>query len=120
MGPRNATRRPGGGVSAVAQLGQAITTEDSANTVNGQANPVLKAHFDRAVALLEQKAALGADLGEWRKQAKAEGLEPAVIIKLAREHLRDAEQERKAREAAEIEHLYRQGLGLPLFDWAAS
>ena len=36
MEPRNATRRPGGGVSAVGQLGLAITAQNSANTVNGQ------------------------------------------------------------------------------------
>lgn len=100
--------------------GKEIVAEDTTGNVNGQASPVLKAHFDRAVELLEQARVIRADLGEWRKQAKAEGLEPTVIVKLAREHLRDAEQELKAREAAEIEHLYRAGLGLPLFDWAAS
>jgi uncharacterized protein (UPF0335 family) len=82
-------------------------------------NPILKAHFDRAVALLEQKAGLAADIAEWRRQARAAGLVPAALMKLAREQLRDAEQRRKAAEAAEVEELYRQGLGLPLFDWAA-
>jgi hypothetical protein len=78
----------------------------------------LKSHFDRAVGILGQQAELRSDLAEWRKQAKDDGLAPAVIIKLAREHLRDAEQRRKAAEAAETEELYRQGLGLPLFDHA--
>ncbi len=114
---RSRVRRP---AAEVMFSGKEIVAENSTSTGNGQANPVLKAHFDRAVGLLEQARAIRADLGEWRKQAKAEGLEPTVIVKLAREHLRDAEQERKAREAAEIEHLYRNGLGLPLFDWAAS
>jgi hypothetical protein len=83
-------------------------------------NPILKAHFDRAVALLGQKADLAADVAEWRRQARDEGLVPAALMKLAREHLRDAKQQRKAVEAAEVERLYRQGLGLPLFDWAAA
>ena len=78
----------------------------------------LKSHFDHAVSILERQAELRSDLAEWRKKAKDDGLAPAVIIKLAREHLRDAEQRRKAAEAAEIEELYRQGLGLPLFDHA--
>jgi hypothetical protein len=82
-------------------------------------NPILKAHFDRAVALLEQKADLAANVADWRRQARDGGLVPAALMKLAREHLRDAEQHRKAAEAAEVEKLYRQGLGLPLFDWAA-
>jgi uncharacterized protein (UPF0335 family) len=81
-------------------------------------NPILKTHFDSAVRLLEQKADLATDIAEWRRQARGNGLVPKVIIKLAREHLRDAEQRRKAAEAAEIEELYRQGLGLPLFDHA--
>ena len=78
---------------------------------------ILKAHFDRAVRVLEQQADLRADLAGWRKQAKDDGLVPAAIIKLVREHLRDAEQQRKAAEAAEVEVLYRQDLGLPLFDF---
>jgi hypothetical protein len=42
-------------------------------------------------------------------------LVPNVVLQLAREHLWDAEQQRKAAERAEIEELYRQGLDLPLF-----
>jgi hypothetical protein len=94
-------------------------TSSTKNLSATQHNPILKAHFDRAVALLEQKADLAADIAEWRRQARAEGLVPTALVKLAREHLRDAEQQRKAAEAAEVERLYRQGLGLPLFDWAA-
>jgi hypothetical protein len=78
----------------------------------------LKSHFDRAVELLEQKAELAADVAEWRRQTRDDGFVPTAIIKLAREHLRTAEQRRKAAEAAEVEELYRQGLGLPLFDYA--
>jgi len=88
--------------------------------MSSQANPVLKSHFDRAVELLEQKAALAADIAEWRRQARGDGLVPTALVKLAREHLRDAEQRRKAAELAEVEELYRQGLGLPLFDWRGS
>jgi hypothetical protein len=37
MGPRNATRRPGGGVSAVScSLAKTSTTENSLTTANGQ------------------------------------------------------------------------------------
>jgi uncharacterized protein (UPF0335 family) len=96
------------------QIGNA---KDSATTTS--VNQILKAHFDRAVALLEQKADLAEDIAEWRRQARDEGLVPAALVKLAREHLRDAEQRRRAAEAAEVERLYREGLGLPLFDWAA-
>ena len=81
-------------------------------------NPILKSHFDSAVGLLEQKADLATDIAEWRRQARGDGLVAPVIIKLAREHLRDAEHRRKAAEEAEVEELYRQGLGLPLFDFA--
>jgi hypothetical protein len=77
----------------------------------------LESHFDRAVGILGQQAKFRGDLAEWRKRAKDDGLAPAVIIKLAREHLRDAEPRRKAAEAADIEELYRQGL-LPLLDHA--
>ncbi|MPZ57507.1 MAG: DUF2312 domain-containing protein [Rhizobiales bacterium] len=78
----------------------------------------LKSHFDRAVELLKQKTDLSADISEWRRQAKGDGLAPGVLVRLARESLRDAEQCRKAAEQAEIEELYRQGIGLPLFDYA--
>jgi hypothetical protein len=81
-------------------------------------NPILKSHFDRAVGLLEQKAELAADVAEWRRQVRCDGLEPTVIIKLARDHLRTADERRRAAELAEVEELYRQGLGLPLFDFA--
>jgi uncharacterized protein (UPF0335 family) len=79
----------------------------------------LKLHFHHAVELLEQKAAVGADLAEWRNQARGAGLDPRALVKLAREHLRDAEQRRKAAEQEEIEELYRRGLGLPLFEGRA-
>src|SRR5262245_41375750 len=52
----------------------------------------LRVHFDRATALLEQMAALRADIAEWRSQARADGLDPRALLKLAREELRDAEQ----------------------------
>jgi uncharacterized protein (UPF0335 family) len=80
---------------------------------------ILKSHFDRAVTLLEEKAVLFGDIAAWRKQAKGDGLAPAILLRLAREHLRDAEQQRKAAEQAEIEELYRRGIGLPLFDYAS-
>jgi uncharacterized protein (UPF0335 family) len=88
--------------------------------MSSQANPVLKSHFDRAIELLEQKAELAADIAEWRRQVRQDGLVPKVIIKLAREHLQDAEQRRKAAEDADVEELYRQGLDLPLFGWRAA
>lgn len=78
----------------------------------------IKQHFNRAVAILENMADVRADLKEWRDQARADGLEPNTLVKLAREHLRDAEQRRKAAERAEIEALYRSTIGLPLFDHA--
>jgi uncharacterized protein (UPF0335 family) len=78
----------------------------------------LKNHFDRAVALLEARAAALADLKAWRADARGDGLDPAALVRLAREHLLDADQRRKAAERAEVEELYRQTLGLPLFDHA--
>jgi hypothetical protein len=111
----NARRQPG---AAVISLDETITSKNSATGVNGQANPILKAHFACAVELLEQKVELAADVAEWRRRGRADGLVPTALVKLAREHLRDAEQRRKAAEAAEVEELYRQGLGLPLFDFA--
>jgi uncharacterized protein (UPF0335 family) len=78
---------------------------------------ILKSHFDRAVELLEQKAELTNDVAEWRRQVRGDGLVPTVIIRLARDHLRTADEHRRAAELAEVEELYRQGLGLPLFDW---
>jgi uncharacterized protein (UPF0335 family) len=83
-------------------------------------NPILKSHFDSAVRLLEQKADLATDIAEWRRQARGDGLVPKVIIKLAREHLQDAERRRRAAEEAEVEELYRRGLDLPLFGWRAA
>ena len=68
---------------------------------------------------MTQKNSLAADIGAWRKQARDEGLSPVVLLKLAREHLRNVEQLTKAAEQAEIEQLYRLGLGLPLFDYAS-
>jgi len=78
----------------------------------------LKLHFDRAVALLEARRAVLSDIKTWRAEARAEGLDPFALLHLAREHLFDADQRRKAAEQAEVEELYRQGLGLPLFDHA--
>jgi hypothetical protein len=104
--------------AAVDESGKDLAAEPTTTAINGQANPILKAHFDCAVDLLEQKAELAADIAEWRRQVRADGLVPPVLLKLAREHLRDAEQRRRAAEAAEVEELYRQGLGLPLFDFA--
>jgi uncharacterized protein (UPF0335 family) len=77
----------------------------------------LRLHFERATALLDQMETLRADIAEWRRQARGDGLDPRALLKLAREELRDAEQRRKAAEQAELEEMYRQGLGLPLFDW---
>jgi len=82
------------------------------------ADTALKSHFDAAVDILGRKAELGAILAEWLQKVRGDGLEPAVIFCLAREHCRDADQRRKAAERAEIEELYRQGIGLPLFDYA--
>src|ERR1700736_6008891 len=78
----------------------------------------LRSHFDRAVNLLEQKAALAADIAEWRDQARSDGLDAAALLQIAKEQRQDAEQHRKAAERAETEALYRNGLGLPLFDHA--
>ena len=91
------------------------TKVDVASTVppSGQ----LRLHFDRATVLLEQMADLRSDIAEWRRQARNGGLEPRTLLKLAKEVLRDAEQRRKDAEKAETEEAYRQGLGLPLFDW---
>ena len=75
----------------------------------------LRLHFDRALGLLEGKAALATAVAEWRNLARGAGLDPRALLKLAGKHLRDAEQRRKAAEQAEVEELYRRGLGLPLF-----
>ena len=95
--------------AAVISLDETITANDSATLAPAQVNHALKAHFDRAVALLEQKAELAADIAEWRRQVRADGLVPPVLLKLAREHLRDAEQRRKAAEAAEVERALSAG-----------
>ena len=104
--------------AAAHALRQEIVADDSATAINGQApaSTGLADHFARCVDLLEQAGAVRADIAEWRRQVREEGLVPKVIIKLAREHLQDAEQRRKAAEEAEVEELYRQGLDLPLFD----
>ena len=78
----------------------------------------LKPHFDRAVELLKARRAVLSDIKTWRAEARAEGLDPFALLHLAREHLFDADQRRKAAEQAEVEELDRQGLGLPLFDHA--
>src|SRR5262245_59536482 len=70
----------------------------------------LQAHFERAVALLEQKAELQADIREWKKQARGSGLDPAALLKHAKESLLDADQRRKAAEKAEVEALYHDKL----------
>jgi len=75
----------------------------------------LKSRFNVAVDLLHQKAKLGAKIAEWRKETRAEGLAPGVLLKLAREYLQDTEQRRRAAAEAEVKELYRQGLDLPLF-----
>jgi uncharacterized protein (UPF0335 family) len=87
-------------------------------TIRDRPSTGLRIHFDRAVELLQQKAALAADITEWRGQASGDGLDAGVILRLAREYLLDAEQRRKEAERAETEDLYRNGLGLPLFDHA--
>jgi uncharacterized protein (UPF0335 family) len=96
---------------------QNFRPEDSGST-STNANQAVKAHFERAVALLEARAAVLADIKAWRGEARGDGLDPAALLRLAREHLLDAEQRRKAAERAEVEELYRQCLGLPLFDYA--
>jgi uncharacterized protein (UPF0335 family) len=120
MTSRSASSRAADPAAAADALGKEIVADDSATATNGQANPILKAHFDRAVELLEQKAELATDVAEWRRQARGDGLVPKVIIKLAREHLQDSERRRRAAEEAEVEELYRQGLDLPLFGWRAA
>jgi uncharacterized protein (UPF0335 family) len=104
--------------AAVISLAEEIAANASATLAPAQVNHALQAHFDRAVALLKQKADLAAEIADWRREVRGDGLVPSALLKLAREHLRDAEQRRKAAEAAEVEELYRQGLGLPLFDFA--
>jgi hypothetical protein len=73
---------------------------------------VLKTQFATAVALLEEKKRLQDQITDWRKKAAGEGLSPGVLLKLAKESLRDEEEKRKAVEQLEIEELYRQQLGL--------
>jgi hypothetical protein len=107
-----------GRIPAAAVISLAEEIAASAILAPAQGNHALQAHFDRAVALLKQKAGLAAEIADWRREVRGDGLVPSVLLKLAREHLRDAEQRRKAAEAAEVEELYRQGLGLPLFDFA--
>ena len=77
-----------------------------------------KSHFDAVIDVLNRKAELAAELTEWHRQVRGDGLEPIAILQLARRHLWDAERRRKAAEREETEELYRQGLGLPLFDYA--
>ena len=89
---------------------------DSNNNI--MTNQTLRSHFDDVIELLLQKAELNAKLGTWRQGTKNAGLDPRALFKLGREHLRDAAQRRKAAEQAEVEELYRRGLGLPLFDYA--
>jgi uncharacterized protein (UPF0335 family) len=109
----------GNGLPGNDLLGGEINQRDSENQAPGQAaNGQLRSHFDRAVELLEQKLELATTVAEWRKEARNDGLDPVVLLRLAKESLRDAEQRRKAAERAEIEELYRNGLGLPLFDYA--
>jgi hypothetical protein len=84
-----------------------------------QQQPCLKSHFADALRLLGKRAELGHELKEWRQKARSDGLDCNALIKLAREQLRTAEEQRKAAEAAEIEELYRKGLDLPLFRVAA-
>jgi hypothetical protein len=81
-------------------------------------NQALKAHFERAVELLETRRAVLSDIVAWRTEVRGEGLDPLALLRLAREHLLDADQRRKAAERAEVEELYRRGIGLPLFDHA--
>jgi hypothetical protein len=73
---------------------------------------VLKTQFATAVALLEEKKRLQDQITDWRKKAKDEGLVPVVLLKLAREHLRDESERRKAIERLELEELYRERLHL--------
>jgi len=87
-------------------------------TTPASANQALKAHFERAVELHEARSTALADIKTWRAEVRGEGLDPIVLLRLAREHLLDADQRRKAAERAEVEELYRQGIGLPLFDYA--
>jgi uncharacterized protein (UPF0335 family) len=81
-------------------------------------NPILRDHFDVVIELLLEKAKLNAKFVEWRQEAKSAGLDARALFKLGREHLRDEAQRRKAAEQAEVEELYRRGLGLPLFECA--
>jgi hypothetical protein len=73
---------------------------------------VLKTQFATAVALLEEKKRLQDQITDWRKKAAGEGLSPGVLLKLAREHLRDENERRRAIERLEVEELYREQLRL--------
>lgn len=95
------------------------TTTATKSDVTVPASGSLRQHFDRATVLLEQMADLRSDIKRWRDQARNDGLNPRAIIKLAKEHLRDAAQRRKDAERAEVEDEYRRSLG-PLFDWAGA
>src|SRR5262249_11432591 len=97
--------------------GRALSKGAQVNTP-ATTNRAVKAHFERAVELLEARAAALADIKTWRAEARSEGLDPAALLRLAREHLLDADQRRKAAERTEVEELYRQCLGLPLFEYA--
>jgi hypothetical protein len=72
---------------------------------------VIKTQFATVVALLEEMERLRDLVAAWRKQATGEGLAPSVLLKLAKEHMRDGEERRKAAEQAEIADLYRKELG---------
>jgi uncharacterized protein (UPF0335 family) len=111
------TEKQRAGTGDADPLEKKITRKHS-STSTPIANQAVKAHFDRAVDLLEQRRAVLADIAEWRNQTRGEGLDPAALLKLAHEHLLDGEQRRKAAERAETEALYREYIGLPLFDYA--
>src|SRR5262249_61736753 len=74
-------------------------------TTPATANQALKAHFERAVELLEARATVLADIKAWRAEARGEGLDPIALPRLARAHLLDADQRRKAAARAEVEDL---------------
>lgn len=85
----------------------------AAMTTQSNSAEMVRAYVQRAVVLLESADKVRAEMGELKTAAKGNGLDPAILMRVARlKH--DDKKRAKEVEAREIEKLYADAAGVQL------
>jgi uncharacterized protein (UPF0335 family) len=77
-------------------------------------NQQLKSYVERLVNLKEEKARIGEDIGELKKEAKGNGFDPRALEAIAKREMEDDDARAKREALAEVVDTYASALGMVL------